>query len=401
MSKEVRNCYITNWENLSKLETPSLISTHHSDHSSNLNNSNLLSSITANKFYVDNNLNVIELSPYNISNYSISNYESQINFNKSIYNTKFGNTTNKIFNLNIKKQLAKNLSNKGKFNKISSRELFKINNNPGPGFYIDRFKHSSFKIKNIPESNQFFGSRIERFYRNNKSYDNEDSFSINDNKIKSKSFISLAPFSMNTKRFKIPYYLQELFQNPSPTDYNNNKLKKVKSFSNFDNFNTSAKRFIIDNNSKWKKEIPGPGHYNPEKIKKHISSRKLRFSYEKISNRINNKTDIYINPINYKINTIEYINNKKLNSTNLKNVTFFKCNPKITKSSSCTNFVPDPGTYYIDKKYEYKQINPAFSSSTEKKNGMNTKSEINVGSGQYNHDSYFDWHKKSFNISYI
>ena len=90
-----------------------------------------------------------------------------------------------------------------------------------------------------------------------------------------------------------------------------------------------------------------------------------------------------------------------MNSSNLKNVTFFKCNPKITKSSSCNNIVPDPGTYYIDKKYEYKQINPAFNSSTEKKNGMNKKSDINVGSGQYNHDSYFDWNKKSFNISYV
>ena len=401
MSKDVRNCYITNWENMSKIENPSLISTNHSEHthSTNFNNSNLLSSITANKFFVDDNLNVFELSPYNISNYSISNYDSQTNFNNS--NINFEKIIQSQKKLNNTKPIINHLYHNEKLKKKNSREIFKINKTPGPGFYIDRYKHSSFKIKPVPENRQYFGSKLERFFKLNKSFDNNDNYdrpSI-DTKIYSNSFISSAPFSSKEQRFQTPNYLKEKFDNPSPFDYDNHKLKKIKSFSNFDKFNTSEKRFLIDNKMKWKEGIPGPGYYNPEKTKKHISTKKLRDSYDKNDNI--NKPNIYINPINYKINTIEYLNNKKLNSTNLKNVTFFRCNPKLTKSSSCKNMIPPPGTYYKEKKYEFKQIKPPFNSSLEKKVELNKEFDINVGSGQYNHDSYFDWHKKSFNISYV
>ena len=402
MSKDVRNCYITNWENLSKIEPPpSLISTNHSDHSSNFNNSNLLSSITANKFFVDDNLNVKELSPYNISNYSISNYDSQTNFNNNSF-MNFANFTHKKLNTN-NKPITNNLYYNEKYKKIPSRQIYNIKNTPGPGFYIDRFKHSSFRFKSVPENKQFFGSRLERFYNINKSYDYynyiDDSYA-DENKTKSNSFNSLAPFTCKDQRFKTPYYLREKFENPSPFDYNNNKMKKTKSFSNFEKFNTSQKRFIEEKNVKWRNDLPGPGYYNPDKIRKHISTKKIINPINKKSNK-DKSLNIYINPINYKINTIEYLNNRKTNSTNLKNVTFFRCNPKINKSSSCGNIGPSPGAYYKEKKYEYKQIMPPFNSSSEKKVEIKRKSDINVGSGQYNHDSYFDWHKKSFNISYV
>lgn len=380
MSKEVRNCYITNYENLSKIE--SLRSTNQSDNSNNFNNnSNLLSTITANKFYVDEKLNVIELSPYNISNISISNYNYDINNNKSN-------------NLN-------NINNKEKYKKISSRDVFKIkNNNPGPGFYIDRFKNSSFNIKSVPESKQFFGSKLERFHNINKSYDNnfgEDSHIVNDNKIiKSKSYLGFAPFSSMEKRFQIPLYLKEKYDMPSPSHYNYSKIKKLKSFSNFDKFGTSSKRFIEEKNVKWKKEIPGPGYYNPDKTRKHISTKKIMNSNKKN----NNITNSNFYPLNYKINTIEYENNKKINLTNLKNVTFFRCNPNIKKSSSCKNLGPPPGHYYHDKKYEVKQIIPAFNKSKEKKTEFIQEPDNKAGPGQYNLDSYFDWNKKTFNISY-
>ena len=397
MSKDIRNCYITNWENMSKIESPSLFSTNHSEHSSNFtnfNNSNLLSSITANKFFVDDNLNIIELCPYNISNYSISKCDSQAHTNINFGNI---NLTQKKFNNT--KPITNNLYYNKKFKKIPSRQILNIKNTPGPGFYIDRYKHSSFKLKQVPENKQFFGSKLERFFKLNKSYDNSENYenpSLN-NKIKSNSFIYLAPFSSKDQRFQTPNDLKELFSNPSPFEYDNSKKSKKKSFSSFDKFNTSAKRFIEDKNIKWKKEIPGPGHYNPEKARKHLMAKKLRISYDKNKNKAN----INIYPINYKINTIEYLNNRKINSTNLKNVTFFRCSPKIKKSWSCKNIVPPPGTYYIEKKYEFKQIIPPFNSSLEKKVELNKESDVNVGSGQYNHDSYFDWNKKSFNISYL
>ena len=392
ISKEAKKDFFT------KNDNPSLFSTNMSDYSTNFNSSNLLSSITANKFYVDENLNVIEFSPYNISNNNISDY-SQTNLNVDNSVLLFPREKLKPKN----KPITNGLYYHEFFKKIPTRELFKTNTNPGPGFYIDRFKHSSFRFKSVPENKQFFGSRLERFYNINKSYDYynyiDDSYG-DENKTKSNSFNSLAPFTCKDQRFKTPYYLREKFENPSPFDYNNNKMKKTKSFSNFEKFNTSQKRFIEEKNVKWRNDLPGPGYYNPDKIRKHISTKKIINPINKKSNK-DKSLNIYINPINYKINTIEYLNNRKINSTNLKNVTFFRCNPKINKSSSCGNIVPSPGTYYKEKKYEYKQIMPPFNSSSEKKVEIKRKSDINVGSGQYNHDSYFDWHKKSFNISYV
>ena len=399
MSKDIRNCYITNWENISKIETPSLISTNHSEHShsTNFNNSNLLSSITANKYFVDDNLKVIELCPYNISNYSISIYDFQTHINNININFRNEDLTHK--KLNKTKPITNNLYYNEKFRKIPSRQTSNIKNTPGPGFYIDRYKYSSFQFKPVPENKQFFGSKLERFYKLNKSFDKSENCenSYIDNKSKSNSFLSFAAFLSKDQRFKTPNELKEKFSNPSPFEYDNNKQKKKQSFSNFNSFNASEKRFTVEKAIKWKNGIPGPGYYNPEKARKNIMTKKLGLSCDKNKNKIN----IYINPINYKINTIEYLNNKKVNSTNLKNVTFSRCNQKIKKSSSCGNFVPPPGTYYTEKKKEFKQMIPAFNSSLEKKVELNKEPDINVGSGQYNHDSYFDWIKKSFNISYV
>lgn len=401
MSKEIRNCYITNAENMSKIELQSLISTNHSDHSysSIFNNSNLLSSITANNFYIDDKLNVFELSPYNISNYNISNYESQSHINNSNIKINIGSTRTKLNR--ISKPITNKTYNNEKYKKISSRQLFeRKDNTPGPGFYIDQFKRSAFKIKTVPEYNQFFGSAMPRFKNFNNSYDNcyyEDNtndINKNPNNIRSKSLFNFAPFSSKEERFKVTSNFLEKCSNPSPCEYNP-KLKKAKSFSNNNKFNTCEKRFIESNDKKKKNDTPGPGFYNPDKIRNHINTRKY------VDDTYKNNSQVYniITPINYNINSIEYLNNKKVKSTNLKNVTFFKCNPKFSKSVSCQRL--GPGSYYHEKKYEYKQIMPPFNRASEKNINLEKKPEIKTGPGKYNHESYFDWNKKSFNISYL
>ena len=370
LSKEIRNCYITNFDNLSKIEAQSLISTNNSDTFNNFNKSNLLSSITANKFYVDDKLNVMELSPYDISD----DFQKSINFQK---------------NVNFHKKIEKNRKN-------YSRNLFnKANDNPGPGFYIDRFKHSSFRYINVPENRQFFGSKLERFASMNELQNNTNDISLNsknnDNKIiKSKSFV--APFLSTEKRFHAFSYEKNDY--PSPSHYNI-KIKKIKNFSKNNKFDSSSKRFMEYKNVKWKNDIPGPGYYDPDKIRKHISTKKIIKNENK-----NIKQTNFEYPINYDINTIEYENNKKLNSTNLKNVTFFRCNP-MKKSLSSKNLGPSTDYYFHDKKIEYKQIFPPFNRSKDKKLEFVKKSDFNVGPGQYNLDSYFDWNKKTYNISYI
>ena len=182
---------------------------------------------------------------------------------------------------------------------------------------------------------------------------------------------------------------------PSPAEYFPQKIKKIKSFSNFMKFGSNAKRFIEKKEVKWKKEVPGPGTYNPEKIKSHINTRKMIKTQD-----YNNNHDIYIDRLNYKIKTIEFENNKKSSLTNLKVATFYRTNPTLKESNSCKNLNPSPGLYYMDKLYKPKQIIPPFNSSSNKQLVLFPSKTINVGPGQYKNDSYFDWNKKTFNITF-
>ena len=171
-------------------------------------------------------------------------------------------------------------------------------------------------------------------------------------------------------------------------------MERIKSFSNYTNFGSCAKRFF-QNSFNWKKFIPGPGTYNPEKIKSHINTRKM------IEANYNKKDEIYLDKINYKLKTIEFENNKKASSTNLKNVSFYTTYPRLKKSNSCTNIIPDPGAYYVDKVYKSEQVNAPFHSSSDKTPVIFSSNINRVGPGQYLKDSYFDWNKKTFNSTFI
>ena len=398
----------------------SLVSTNYSDNDKffNNNSSNLLSSITANKFYVDDNLNIKESSPYNISNYSFnSNYSysnSQHNWNNLNINiNKIDKEYNISDNLNINKFKRIPLTNifHTRYNKINdenikkdaSRTFFKLNNNPGPGCYIDIFKSSSFNYAIIPENQQFFGSNSKRFNYKTKSMNdmninhiyNQENQKEN-KRIKIKKIKELSPpFSSSEERFKSSYIFNEKASYPSPFNYYPNKIKKAKSFSNFNKFGTNEIRFIVKKEIKMKNEIPGPGTYDPEQIKSHINTKKMI-----LTNEYNNKIDVYKNDINYNLNTIEYKNLKKSTSTNLKNVLFNRTIPTSKNYLNYKKISPSPGQYYKDKKYEIKQTNPPFHSSSNKIFKFTFSENNNVGPGQYNRDSYFDWNKKSFNLSY-
>ena len=231
-------------------------------------------------------------------------------------------------------------------------------------------------------------------YDNNKKRENISFNSINDNKIiKSNSYI--APFLSTEKRFHIHSYEKNDY--PSPSHYNIT-IKKIKSFSNNNKFDSSSKRFIENSNIKWKNDIPGPGYYNPNKIRKHISTKKIIRNEKKEPKERN-----FIYPINYDTKTIEYENKKKLNSINIKNVAFFRCKPsnEMKKSLSSENLGPSSKYYYPDKKYQYKQIFPPFNISKEKKLEFVKNRDIIIGPGQYNLNSYFDWNKKTYNISFL
>ena len=385
--------------------TTNLISTYFSDNSRFLDNSNLLSSVTANKFFVDDNLNVKELCPYNISNNSFASFSNSNNLN-SLNKSDSEEFIKKFKNKNIKFKRAPlsftyhGFYRKNEENKIKpiSRLTFKLNTNPGPGFYIDRFKNSSFNFKSNPASCQFFGSNASRFNYKNEVKIKKNSVNIEDDKeeLKPKKINKLSiPFFTLEQRFKVPHILIEQTLSPSPTHYYPKKMKKNKSFSNFMKF-SSATRFIEKKDEKWLKEIPGPGLYNPEQIKSHINSKKIFKTNDYI-----NKIDIYKNQLNDQTKTIAYENYKRATLTKLNNVSFFKTNPSLKKAVSCRNITPAPGFYHVNRQYEIKQILPPFNSSLEKKVLLPTAIINKAGPGQYMKDSYFDWNKKSFNISFL
>ena len=389
--------------------TMSLLSTNHSDNSrllDNNNNNNLLSSITASRFYIDDNNKIKELSPYNISNNSFSSCSISYHLNK-LNKSDNGELKNKNY-IFKRMPLSYTINNfykkdKGDFmGKKLSRLSFKINRNPGPGQYINQFKNSSFNCKSLPESQQFFGSNSRRFNYKEKSCDEKDIINTRDNseekKLK-KNKVSTIPFSSSEKRFKPPNILIDKYLSPSPDLYFPTKIKKLKSFSNFMKFGSGAKRFAEKKNDRWLNEMPGPGTYNPEKIRGNIKTKKMVKTND-FNNTIN-KNDIYIDRLNYKIKTIEYENEKKAFSSNLKKIKLYKENPNLKKRIINKNINPPPGLYYVDKPYEFKQIISPFNSTANKQIVQPLSNILYVGPGQYKKDSYFDWNKKSFNISYI
>ena len=412
-SKEVRNCFISNNKyNLSGI-FESTDQTDHSNHN-NMSSSNFLSSITASKFVIDNNLNVIEITPCTISDIN--------NNNINLDQYKLENDKNKK-----QKDYRLLINNVEKYKRILFRGTCQKFSNPGPGFYIDRFKNSSFQTKYVPENQQFFGSKTRRFTRNeNKSsienYKNSDFdlYSTNNNFYnenknsnselnhkfsKTKSLMNLAPFSTNEKRF-IKFMDKDKDNNPSPFDYNIKSFLdgKKKSLSP-QYFGHSEKKFTQKKEVKWKYSIPGPGVYDPEKPKKHVPTRKF-FSDTFIDN--NSLYNMKNEKEGIDVYSIKFQNEKKLKSTNNKNVCFYRTNFSnkniLRKSFSCERLNNKNKTIYSEfdeNKIEYKQVYPPFHVSGFKDDSWLFAPNYCQGPGQYKKDSYFDWNKKTYNKNFL
>ena len=421
-SKQVRNCFISN----NKINLSGIESTDQTDNSNNFNNnknnSNFLSSITASKFIVDNNLNVIELSPCNISN----NFNN-INLDKYKLEKNDNDKKQKDYRLLI--------NNVEKYKRILFKGTCKNFSTPGPGFYIDRFKNSCFQTKYVPENQQFFGTKTRRFMKNeNKSC--EDIFKIYDFDLynnnnhekkysdsdlnrklkKTKSLTNFAPFSTNEKRF-IKFLDKDKSTNPSPFEYNLKSFldNKKKSLSQ-ENFGASEKKFTQKKEIEWKHSIPGPGYYDPDKPKKHVPAKKYQsnnFIDNKSLYNLKNENETENENERIDLYSIKFQNEKKLKNTNNKNVCFYRTNPRnkniIGKSLSCGRLNERLNEYknkIIDNeldinKKEIKQIYPPFNISGYRDNKWLYGPEYCQGPGQYKKDSYFDWNKKTYNKKFL
>ena len=304
---------------------------------------------------------------------------------------------------------------------------------PGPGQYIDIEKSSGFYKDTIPypEFKQFFLSNNERFpekkfndylgpatyYANNNYY--KSSFSTEKIlKKKDRNKIKKTPFSTREKRFAVlnNQLINECYPGPGTYDPKIFKVIESNKFNNKTNtFNFRSKRFTTAGTDiKWKNSIPGPGSYiNPYTAKGTSNTllinglyldirkgkellrpkSKITKSLKKSENKIPEAG--MFNP--GLISSIAYNNRKKVNSTNNNiNIAFnTKIRPEENKFHK-TNL--GPGYYYNPKNIEQKQINPPFSQSESK--FKKNKNMYGIGPGYYESRSYFDWNKKSYNVSF-
>ena len=318
--------------------------------------------------------------------------------------------------------------------KINKKETFESvvrGKLPGPGYYYDPFKTSSFFFKPTPEFKQFFGSKLERFSSINTDQNNlgpGEYFEKNMNKIS----IGFAPFSSKTNRFYSSFIPEGKSNIPGPGEYT------LKSFTSSPlrmktnaqtpkaKFGSNVKRFVDIGNAKWKYSIPGPGYYNSEENKSNSNNKFAKTFYGKnIFNLIKNdynennpfRKSIFKKQLKKEksppigtynpgmIFSIDYNNRKKVFETKNNKVAFKstfnkkKKNQKNKIDKSDINI--GPGYYYHEKKNKDLKPSPQFYISQYQSDKWFNNQNPNVGPGKYDIDNYYEWNKKSFNINFI
>ena len=305
---------------------------------------------------------------------------------------------------------------------------------PGPGYYIDMQKNSEFyqDSQAVPESKQFFLSNSGRFpdskqnaflgpttyFKNNDHYKSSfSSFKIKKNTDKNK--IKKTPFSSREKRFKnANNKIISNYKTPGPGTYDPKLIKSIEEnkFSNTNNtFNLRTKRFETNGTDlKWKISTPGPGAYiNPYSATGTSNTLLINGLYTNIQKgkdilrpKTNKSRSLNRNGNNIPgvgsynpglISSISYNNRKKAKLNNRKNIAF---NSRVSYEENKEDYRSNlgPGIYYKDKPVKIMQINPPFYDGVVK--FKNNEKMFGIGPGYYEPRSYFDWNKKSYNVTF-
>jgi hypothetical protein len=308
---------------------------------------------------------------------------------------------------------------------------------PGPGYYLDLQKNSTFykDSQPFPEFKQFFLSNNERFpelkqneflgpatyFQNNNYYNSAFSTGHilkNTNKNKKQK----TPFSTREKRFQnYNANKSKEAKTPGPGSYDPKIIKSIVSnkFNNKTNtFNFRSKRFgTTGSDIKWKMSTPGPGSYiNPYTatgtsntllinglyidIKRGKEILRPKSKETKSLNKLNEINSIpgvgLYNPD--MVTSISYNNRKKVNANNRNINVAFSSRIKNEENKKDYKSNIGPGMYYNDKPVKQVQINPPFHDSEVKL--KNNQKLFGIGPGYYESRSYFDWNKKSYNASF-
>ena len=381
---------------------------------------------TKNSFYVPTNNN-------SIKQYNLTSNETEGNpnlSNKNKISQEISKTKNKTSEKNVFKCRILNCMryNGKRLNKKETFESVIKGNFPGPGYYYDPFRTSSFFFKPTPEFKQFFGSRLERFTPNNTVQNNLGPGEYFE-KSMNKTSVGFAPFSSKTNRFYASFVPENKIDLPGPGEYTlksftykPNKLKKNNVTSKA-KFGSNEKRFADVINNKWKYSIPGPGYYNTDEDNKLDMNKKFTKTFygKNIFNLINKTNPLKRFSFRKKITkdkippigtynpdlifSIDYNNKKKVFETkNSKSAfeTTFNKKKKIKNKVDKNNVNIGPGYYYHEKKQTNLKPSPQFYSSHYNNSDKWFKnSNPNVGPGKYDINDYYEWNKKSFNINFI
>jgi len=334
----------------------------------------------------------------------------------------------------------------------------RIDNNPGPGYYLEEKMYTSFKPQALPEDRQTFGSICQRFpYL--KTADSlgpgayfREEFKMEKIKQKTQKEKTMIPQINKLKSYK-PVKVEHNIL-PGPGQYEPNKPKKrVMTASAAANFGSKEPRFKKNIGTERSKNI-GPGSYNNtdywmNKIENAKNSNGFN-SFAKILvkpksanpyrniNRMNNfeldaeqtgmnffnennnyniknneknsrpqtRMDIRISEVPgvgaYNpdaLNSLEYKAAKNCAKNSLVEVPFncTKSRPRFEEGKSQS--VLGPGLYHKNETKKFKQIYPPFKNTEQR--FREAKSQYRTNPGQYDTTSYFDWNKKTFNILYL
>ncbi len=277
--------------------------------------------------------------------------------------------------LNLKRtQLRKNIS----LNEMYTQESKKLkNNNKFQFFGSSSSKYNIININNISNDNIGPGS----YFKDERPFLKKKFFKSNSQKV----------FSLQKKE-------NEKILFPGPGDYNISTNFIKKPISNFHCFNSCEKRFnekIINEN------FPGPGKYiklNNWDLKNKFNLKKYIFKKEN-ENFIIRSNDNNISPFNYNLNnySIEKKNEKQIKKNY---VPFGVQSKKFIQIKNSTGENIGPGSYIKNIININKKNNNIHFYNKNYKDKSYSLNNLNLPIS-YGEDSYFDWHKKSFNIQYV
>ena len=283
---------------------------------------------------------------------------------------------------------------------------------PGPGYYYMNNENNGFRVKRVKESMQILGSTEKRFPEPKinstvgpTSYFKEQRKSLN-LELKQQKFKQ--PIKVfKDERESVSAGVSTVFSDtPGPGSYDPAPQgKPAYKLNKKVIFGSSEKRFVKPDEKK-KEENPGPGSYlKQQNWRRHNTSYRKRmikperYPMELLAKEIEKEEDL-IPPVGtYNPNLMFDIKGKvekKVNKFSMVKAPFDSLVKRFEPLKAEDNL--GPGYYHKEKIFKKSQPLVPFGAES---NRFSEQKDSAIGPGMYNHGSYFDWNKKTYNVLYL